>query len=49
MTGETKNNSHPEGSICEQFGYISGCLPYPNSSDIKELGERCFRELNRNV
>jgi len=34
----TKNSSRPEGSVCEQFAYISYLGAYPNSSDMNELG-----------
>ena len=32
-----RNNSRPEGCICEQFAYLPKLVVYPNSSDMNEL------------
>jgi len=37
MRIKTKNNSRPEGCICEQFAYLSNLAVYLNSSDMNEL------------
>jgi len=34
-----EKNSHPEGCICEQFGYLPNSDVYPNNSDMNELYE----------
>jgi len=39
MRIKTKNNGHPERSICEQFVYLLNLGAYPNSSDMNELSE----------
>jgi len=46
MIKEQKNNSRPEGCICEQFAYLSNLAVYPNSSDITKLCEIAFKEKN---
>jgi len=46
MSKEQKNNSHPEGCICEQFAYLSNLSAYPNSSDMNELSEITAEEVN---
>jgi len=47
MIKEQKNNSRPEGCICEQFAYLSNLAVYLNSSDITELSEIALR-IGRN-
>lgn len=37
MSKTTKNNSRPEGCICEQFVYLLDLAVYPNSSYMNEL------------
>ncbi len=39
MTRETKNNSHPEGGIYEQFAYTLKLSAYQKISDMKEISE----------
>lgn len=34
-----KDNSRPEGYICEQFAYLLNLVAYLNSSDMNKLGE----------
>ena len=37
MTKEIKNNSHPEGGICELIAYTPKLGLYRNNSDMNEL------------
>ena len=33
------NSNHPEASICEQLAHLPKLVVYPDSWDMKELGE----------
>jgi len=39
MNRITKDNSRPEGGICEQFTHLPKLVAYTNSSDMNELSE----------
>jgi len=43
MGRTTKINDRPEGSICEQFGYLPNSGVYLNSSGMNELYAIGFR------
>ena len=46
MNRTTKNNSRPEGSICEQSAYLPKLVVYTNSSDMNVSCNRVSAELN---